>query len=311
MATTFSTQQIDSTQRLAFWNEVICKTYLTVECQPQIDTPPQGHICVRRFGQLELSQVLSPAMTYRRSHAELREHSEEHYQLMLMTEGTGHVLQGDREATLRPGDIALYSAAHPSMVCFPTGSRTLLLKIPRTHLDTRVTNPNAATAVALRGDTVMGSMVGTLMRESFALEESNVPNDLRFSSGLLDIISAALDTQAGKTAAWNPRHNPIEQIKRYMQANLADTALDIVSIATKHNISIRTLNRLFAAEGTSAIRWLWLQRLAASHRALSEGNVRQVSEAALDCGFNDLSHFSKSFKKTYGIAPHQLLRAPR
>lgn len=311
MATIFSTQQIDSTQRLAFWNEVICKTYLTVECAPEIDIPPQGHICVRHFGQLELSQVLSPAMTYRRSSAELREHSEEHYQLMLMTEGTGHVLQGDRNAKLLPGDIVLYSAAHPSVVSFPTGSRTLLLKIPRAHLDTRVTNPNASTAVALKGDTVIGSMVGTLMRESFALEENHVPGDLRFVSGLLDIVSAALDSHAGKTPASHSRHNPLEQIKRYMQTNLGDTELDIASIATKHNISIRTLNRLFAAEGTSAIRWLWIQRLAASYKALSEGNVRQVSEAALDYGFNDLSHFSKSFKKTYGIAPHQLLRSPR
>ncbi|MNF66296.1 Transcriptional activator NphR [compost metagenome] len=127
---------------------------------------------------------------------------------------------------------------------------------------------------------------------------------------MLDIISATLEYNSGAPCA-SSRHNPLDQIKQHMQANLGDPDLHIVSIASRHNISVRTLNRLFAAEGTSAIRWLWLQRLAASHKSLSEGRVRQVSEAALNCGFNDLSHFSKAFKKTYGIAPHQLLRTAR
>lgn len=311
MPTTFSTQQVENVQRLAYWNEVICRTYLAVDCRPQLDEPLNGHLHVRQLGQLEMSDVLSPAMDYRRGVSELKDHHEEHYQLVLLTEGDGCIQQNGRQAILRSGDLALYGAAQPSLVSYPKGSRSLVLKIPRPLLAARVACTENLTAITLKGDSVMGAMIGNLIRESFQLDEGlNLPNDARLASGILDIISATLENNSGAPCA-SSRHNPLDQIKQHMQANLGNPDLQIVSIASRHNISVRTLNRLFAAEGTSAIRWLWLQRLAASHKSLSEGRVRQVSEAALNCGFNDLSHFSKAFKKTYGIAPHQLLRTSR
>jgi len=64
-----------------------------------------------------------------------------------------------------------------------------------------------------------------------------------------------------------------------------------------------------AAEGITAHRWLWCKRLDASQHLLATGQARQVSEAALSCGFNDLSHFCKAFKAAYGMKPSQCLHA--
>ncbi|MNV99180.1 Transcriptional activator NphR [compost metagenome] len=89
---------------------------------------------------------------------------------------------------------------------------------------------------------------------------------------------------------------------------MADPDLDVIQIATAHHVAPRTLNRLFAADGTTAIRWLWQQRLDASYKALVGGNVRQVTEAALSFGFSDFSHFSRSFKKAFGVLPHTLVQ---
>jgi AraC-like DNA-binding protein len=73
----------------------------------------------------------------------------------------------------------------------------------------------------------------------------------------------------------------------------------------------RTLNRLFAGEGATPIRWLWQQRLAASFTALVEGRVGQVTDAALSFGFSDLSHFSRAFKAQFGHSPQFVLRQKR
>ena len=70
----------------------------------------------------------------------------------------------------------------------------------------------------------------------------------------------------------------------------------------------RTLYRLFAAEGTTPIRWLWQQRLAASFKALTEGKVTQVTDAALSHGFSDVSHFSRTFRATFGQSPRMFKR---
>jgi AraC-like DNA-binding protein len=51
-----------------------------------------------------------------------------------------------------------------------------------------------------------------------------------------------------------------------------------------------------------------VMRLQASREAIEKGNVRSVSQAALEYGFSDFSHFSHAFRKAFGIAPHRLMR---
>ena len=104
------------------------------------------------------------------------------------------------------------------------------------------------------------------------------------------------------------RDRQVEKVKQFLLRNLDRTDLTVESISAAVHVSPRTLNRLFAAEGATVIRWLWQQRLAASHAELIKGQVKQVSQVALRFGFTNLSHFSRAFKQAYGLPPQQLLR---
>jgi AraC family transcriptional regulator, exoenzyme S synthesis regulatory protein ExsA len=53
---------------------------------------------------------------------------------------------------------------------------------------------------------------------------------------------------------------------------------------------------------TSPSRWLLQKRLEEAHYQIKEKG-RRPSDVYLEVGFEDLSHFSFAFKKTYGIAP--------
>jgi AraC-like DNA-binding protein len=131
----------------------------------------------------------------------------------------------------------------------------------------------------------------------------------RLSRSAMDILAAALE--GGLTSPAESRTRQAEllhRVKKYLLENLHNAELSIESIARANNISERTLSRVFVAEATTPIRWLWQQRLAASYKALMEGNVRHVTDAALNSGFNDLTHFSRSFKRAYGKSPNSLVR---
>jgi len=56
---------------------------------------------------------------------------------------------------------------------------------------------------------------------------------------------------------------------------------------------------------TSPGRWLQQQRLKEAYYRIKEKGMRP-SDVYLDVGFEDLSHFSFSFKKAYGVAPSSL-----
>jgi transcriptional regulator GlxA family with amidase domain len=72
-------------------------------------------------------------------------------------------------------------------------------------------------------------------------------------------------------------------------------------------LSVRHLNRLFAREGTSLMHHVWERRLARCHTDLTDPAIRarSITEIALAAGFNDLSHFSHSYRARYGCAPRE------
>ena len=122
-------------------------------------------------------------------------------------------------------------------------------------------------------------------------------------------MATAIESEIlGEADASSGAHRLFGQVETYLLANLSDPQLGIESIANANNLTPRTLNRIFAAEGTTPMRWLWRQRLAASRRSLAGGQSKTVTEAALSFGFNDVSHFSRAFKTAFGESPNALKR---
>jgi len=82
-----------------------------------------------------------------------------------------------------------------------------------------------------------------------------------------------------------------------IDANMDAQDLGITSLAAALHVSERTMSRVFAREGTMPTQALWSRRLDKSFRLLRDGSASQVTQAAFQCSFNDLSHFSRMFKK--------------
>lgn len=91
---------------------------------------------------------------------------------------------------------------------------------------------------------------------------------------------------------------------------LADPELSPALLARRLNVSVRTLQRAFAASGEPVTGYIRRRRLEEARLALTAPYGRMsVSEIAAYWQFADGSHFTRAFKSHYGRTPTEYARA--
>lgn len=95
--------------------------------------------------------------------------------------------------------------------------------------------------------------------------------------------------------------------KDLVEQRLADPELSPAMLARQLNVSVRTLQRAFAAAGGSVTAHIRERRLEAARRTLRASRLG-ISEIAAHWQFADGSHFGRAFKQRYGLTPTEYAR---
>jgi AraC family transcriptional regulator, exoenzyme S synthesis regulatory protein ExsA len=97
--------------------------------------------------------------------------------------------------------------------------------------------------------------------------------------------------------------SPIEHsIKEIIEANVFSNH-SVEELAQLANLSVSSFKREFTKiYNDSPAHYLKNRKLEKAAELLWASDLR-ISEIAMDCGFNDLSHFSKSFQEKYNMSP--------
>ena len=101
------------------------------------------------------------------------------------------------------------------------------------------------------------------------------------------------------------RNQRLTKSLELMEASLEDP-LSLSYIADQIGISVRQLERLFRAHlGRSPKRFYNGLRLQRGQQLLLQTDI-SITEISIACGFQSNSHFSKLFKKQFGLSPYSL-----
>ena len=102
-------------------------------------------------------------------------------------------------------------------------------------------------------------------------------------------------------------------IKEDIAAQLDRADLSVTTIAARHRIKPRWIQRLFEREGMTFTEYVLAQRLARAHRLLADPRYasQKNSTIAFNVGFGDLSYFNRAFRRRYAAAPSELRAAAR
>ena len=262
-------------------------------------------------GRLEIVHIRVPTIVSMSLGAEFPDGDNALF-LSILLDGEGYFWQNRRTITQRKHEIILGST--DSRFLYDFGSEVLLIRIPRNLLSYRHVELQGGllplsfgrnlSLNVLLADLVKGAMAVELTRESAPIISA------RLVSSIAELISAVIAPGLHKGSAQRRRRQTkLERAQDYVAANLSNNRLSPELIAKHIAVSLRTLNRLFAQVGTTPMRWVWQRRLEASRSALIEGAGRNIADVAFQFGFSEVSHFSRSFKATYGTSPAQIAKS--
>lgn len=101
-----------------------------------------------------------------------------------------------------------------------------------------------------------------------------------------------------------------EQVINYIEDHYSEK-ISLDQIAENMYLSPFYISRIFKGEtGNTPIRHLINIRLEKAKRLLENGYQGSIQEVAALVGYDDAYHFSKLFKKKYGISPSQVRKNP-
>jgi AraC-like DNA-binding protein len=307
-----STRSVEPGQRLAFWTDMVCSTYVQLECDAAAgESTIEGEISAQQLATLQLSQVISTPQVVRRTAAKIARSAEDYFLVSIQTRGAGVITQDGRRAHLAVGDFALYDSTRPYELRFDAPFEQVVLRLPGATLRSALRNTQALTASTVSGQRGAGHlMIGMIRTLATDINTLAPESAAAVAESVSQILIAGLS--ALPAARWQPVSQLAtyhrEQIKSCIASGLRDPSLSVAGIAAQLRLAPSTLHRAWRGQACSIAEWMWAQRLDAARRDLCNPatRARSVSEIAFSWGFSDAAHFSRAFRARFGCSAREL-----
>ncbi|MEO1270280.1 MAG: helix-turn-helix domain-containing protein [Myxococcota bacterium] len=205
-----------------------------------------------------------------------------------------------RTCDLTPGSIVLLNGAQPSALHLAGAHRQRLLLVPRAVM------PLAETAFArtLNPDDPVDALIAHhLCQFADHAPQYDAVTQRAMLAALTALFSAA--TVARTTPEVTRFCVRTQRALAMIERTYPDPQLAAEHVAQAQGVSRRYLDALLAQHGTTLSTLIWERRLEGAAQLLKTHPERTILQIALDCGFQDASHFSRRFRGRFGVTPSQ------
>jgi AraC-like DNA-binding protein len=305
-----STADVHPSRRFALWRDVISETYMSVDMsRPKWDAPFDGRLELVSLGAIELSRMtVSGSRVAHRRAMHIAQGSSDRFFVTLPLNCRVSYAHCERDVELDGESLCLVDAGRPASVFFPDEHRLLNVSIPGAMFRSRLGSPEDYCGLRIPADRGAAHVAKSLVVSLFEQADQIGPELLaEFGERVVDVIALALTAHPGalRQVSHSVRWAHLLRARKFIDRHLTDPELGPGRIAAELGISARYLARIFELAGQSVGGWILERRLDRAYRALASRafSHRSISAIAFAAGFNDAAHFSRAFRKRYGVSP--------
>ncbi len=310
----FSTADYPPRQRFDAWREIYGRTLQRLDIEPLSVQQFHAEATLLKMPGLALMAGRRSASVYHRRR-EFIDHDDVGFTWGLTSSYQAH--QFGRTLDMGRGQAIVLTGAEPAFLRVPKLGHYINLRVPVrclspliADLDAVYGRPIPAESPALQ---LLTRYVGILEQAgTFAVPELRRQAVIHIYDLMALAIGATRDA-AEIAKSRGARAARLRAIKEDIATQLDQADLSVATIAGRHRVKPRWVQRLFESEGTTFTEYVLSQRLVRAHRLLADPRYanQKVSTIALDIGFGDLSYFNRAFRRRYGLTPSELRAAAR
>jgi AraC-like DNA-binding protein len=310
----FSTADYPPRQRFDAWREICGRMLLRLDIEPLSDEQPHVEATLLRMPGLAMAAGRRSPAVYRRRR-QFIDHDDVSITWHPSSSCQAHQL--GRTADLVGGQAIVLTGAEPRLLQVPRLDDCCTLLVPRRCLSPLIADLDDAYGRLVPADSpalqLLTRYVGILQEAgTFAVPELRRQAVVHIHDLIALAIGATRDA-AEIAKSRGARAARLRAIKEDIATRLDQPDLSVATIAARHRVKPRWVQRLFESEGTTFTEYVLAQRLARAHRLLTDPlhANQKVSTIALDIGFGDLSYFNRGFRRRYGMTPSELRAAAK
>jgi AraC family transcriptional regulator, positive regulator of tynA and feaB len=304
-----STSGLAPKKQIECWTEALTDLCGRFNVDPLQASSLEARINYRSVSRLMLCQI--EASQHRIAHIPSRIRLSEHpfVKILFQTHGISYFEQDGRHIELMPGDCLAYDVACPHTITSPSFTRHEVVIVPKELLRERGFRSEKMSACKLSARTGTGRIAYDFVHAAFDEATKLSPcNAIGVADSLIDLLLLPLREADTMFDRVGPEAMYV-RAQGFIREHLRDPDLCIDQISMALGCTKRYLHMLFSDRGMTVSDYIWQARLQHCRQELETQSGKTITDVAFSWGFSSSSHFSRVFRKYFGIVPSSIHKA--
>lgn len=302
----FSTNRIEPSRRLDFWNELVGSTYdgLVVDSR---DPVLHAELMRWRLGNNTLIWPKSPGFAVERRREGISHAREQKIVAHILHSGSGRLIHRGREISLAPGDLVVCASEEQYRFDFPRPHEMLVVEFPRSAIEPHLPGLDDRIAECISGQHATTRLLHRFVLSLWNEGQLNLGSQAELAYGTIieEMFTASLaapaEVDAGATGLF-------QRLRHLIERRFADPEVTAAVLADELGVSMRTMQLAAAAVGTTPVACLIDRRLQQAALELRTDPQASVTLIAYRSGFSDSAYFARRFHERFAMSPTQYRR---